>query len=86
MLALAGRLGTGCGQMPAPSLSSEDFSYVLQRVPGALAFLGARPAGTGGTPAPLHSPGMILDEAAMAHGAALHAAFALSVLRPPAGP
>ena len=29
--------------MPAPIMGAEDFSYVLQQVPGAMAFLGARP-------------------------------------------
>ena len=29
--------------MPAPIMGAEDFSYVLERVPGAMAFLGARP-------------------------------------------
>ena len=29
--------------MPAPIMGAEDFSYVLEKVPGAMAFLGARP-------------------------------------------
>ena len=29
--------------MPAPIMGAEDFSYVLQRVPGTMVFLGARP-------------------------------------------
>ena len=30
-------------EMPAPSMGAEDFSYVLQKVPGAMAFLGVAP-------------------------------------------
>ncbi len=62
-------------EMRAPIMGAEDFSYVLERVPGALVFLGARP--TDRTPAPLHSSRMVLDEEALAHGIALHAAVAL---------
>ncbi len=37
-------LGRGaCVAMPDPLMGAEDFSYVLDRVPGSLAFLGARP-------------------------------------------
>ena len=61
--------------MPAPVMGAEDFSYLLQRVPGAIVFLGARPPGQRGEP--LHSSRMVLDEEAMAQGAALHAAIAL---------
>jgi len=48
---------------------------VLQRVPGALVFLGVRPPEAPGEP--LHSSRMQIDEAAMATGIALHAAVAL---------
>ena len=69
--------------MPAPIMGSEDFSYVLQRVRGALAFLGARPAGLDpGTAPQNHSNRVIFDEGAMSVGAALYAAVAL---RRPAG-
>ena len=61
--------------LDAPIMGAEDFSYILQRVPGALVFLGARPEG--GEGAPLHSNRMLLDEAAFADGMALHAAVAL---------
>jgi hippurate hydrolase len=66
-------------EMPAPIMGAEDFSYVLERVPGALVFLGARP--TGGEAAPLHSNRMVLDEDALATGVALHAAVALRWLQ-----
>jgi hippurate hydrolase len=68
--------------MAEPLMASEDFSYVLQRVPGALAFLGACPPGV--TPeeaAPNHSNRVHFDESAFAHGVALYAAFALDALR-----
>ncbi|WP_327281514.1 MULTISPECIES: M20 family metallopeptidase [unclassified Streptomyces] len=65
-------------QLPAPFMWAEDFSYVLQRVPGAMAFLGARPPGTPPAQVPdLHSGRVVFDEAALATGAALHAAAAL---------
>jgi amidohydrolase len=64
--------------LEAPIMGAEDFSYLLQRVPGALVFLGARPEG--GEGGPLHSNRMLLDEAAFADGVALHAAVALRYL------
>jgi hippurate hydrolase len=60
--------------LEAPIMGAEDFSYLLQRVPGAMVFLGARPEGT--ESAPLHSNRMVLDETAFADGIALHAAIA----------
>jgi amidohydrolase len=65
--------------LPTPIMPSEDFSYILQRVPGAMAFLGARPEGQD-TVADVHSPQMILNEDAMAVGVALHTAVALHLL------
>jgi hippurate hydrolase len=60
--------------MRSPIMGAEDFSYILQRLPGAMVFLGVRPPS--GEPAPLHSNRMQLDEAALATGVALHAAVA----------
>jgi hippurate hydrolase len=65
--------------LPTPIMPSEDFSFILQRVPGAMAFLGARPDGQDPV-ADVHSPQMILNEDAMAVGVALHAAVALRLL------
>ena len=65
--------------MPAPAMGGEDFSYVLQKVPGVMAFLGVCPA-TELNPrsAPsLHSNRMELNEDGLVHGIALHAAMAL---------
>lgn len=62
-----------------PLMSSDDFAYVLARVPGAMVALGSEPPG-GAPAAPNHSAAMVLDEAAMATGIALHAGVALSYL------
>lgn len=63
-------------EMANPLMGAEDWSYVLQHVPGSMAFLGVAPAGVE-RPAPNHSNRMMLDEPAMAVGIALHAAMAL---------
>jgi amidohydrolase len=64
--------------MRHPVMGSEDFSYVLQRVPGAMANLGTRPES--GDVYPNHSNRMLLNEAALASGIALHVAVALRFL------
>ena len=67
--------------MPDPLMGAEDFSYVLARVPGAMAFLGACPPGHEPDAAPAnHSNRAVFDEAAMVHGVALYAGFALETL------
>jgi amidohydrolase len=64
--------------MPDPVMGAEDFSYILERVPGAMAFLGTRPPGVPAPQvAPNHSNRMVLDESALATGVALYAAAAL---------
>lgn len=70
---------TALVDMPTPVMGAEDFSYILQRVPGTFAFFGVRPEGVE-RPQDLHSNRMLLDEAAMAQGVALHAAMALRYL------
>jgi hippurate hydrolase len=63
--------------MPAPIMGGEDWSYVLQRVPGCMFFLGVAPkSASWRDAAPLHSNRMTLEEEAMASGIALHAAVA----------
>jgi len=64
--------------LPAPVMGAEDFSYVLEEVPGAMAFLGTMPADHDGFVAPNHSNRMVLNEDAMATGVAVYAAAALS--------
>jgi hippurate hydrolase len=67
--------------MPQPMMGAEDFSYVLQKTPGAMVFLGATPdGGDWRTCCALHSNRMVLDEKVMARGAALHCAFAETFL------
>jgi hippurate hydrolase len=71
--------------MPDPLMGAEDFSYVLAKVPGAMAFLGACPSGHDPDTAPAnHSNRVLFDESAMVHGVALYAGFALEALIPPA--
>jgi hippurate hydrolase len=67
--------------MPHPMMGAEDFAYVLQKTPGAMVFLGATPdGGDWRTCCALHSNRMVLDEAVMARGVALHCAFAETFL------
>jgi hippurate hydrolase len=67
--------------MENPVMGAEDFSYVLQSVPGAMAFLGAAPPGVDPRRAePNHSNRVVFDEAAMAHGMAVYAGMALNHL------
>lgn len=63
--------------MPAPLMGAEDFSYVLQQIPGAMSFIGVAPEGCdpAGAP-PLHNTRMTIDEATMAKGVAMHCACA----------
>jgi amidohydrolase len=63
---------------PFPLTGSEDFSYVLEQVPGAFMMLGACPAGTEpATAAYNHSAEAAFDDAALADGTALYAELAL---------
>ena len=69
-------------ELPTPVMGAEDFSYVLQRVPGAMFFLGVCPPEH---PDPLaapacHSNRMVLHEDALAVGISVHAAVAAAAL------
>ena len=67
--------------MANPLMGAEDFSYVLQQTPGAMAFLGAAPeGGDWRTCCALHSNRMVLDETVMARGVAMHCGFAQTFL------
>ena len=71
----------GFAPMPQPMMGAEDFSYVLGRMPGAFAFIGAAPAGSDpATNPPLHNTRMTIDEAMMARGIAMHCAVAARFL------
>jgi hippurate hydrolase len=65
-----------------PLMGAEDFSYVLQRVPGAYAFIGGCPPGVDPAEAAAnHSNRVLFDEDAMPTGVAMLAAFALDALQ-----
>lgn len=65
--------------LPHPHTGSEDFSRVLDAVPGAMAFLGATMPGLDpATAAFNHSPQAVFDEAVLSSGAALYAQLAFS--------
>ncbi len=69
-------------QLPNPSTGSEDFSLVLEAVPGSMAFLGACPPDRDpATAAYNHSPEAFFDEQVIASGAALLAEWALRAAR-----
>lgn len=68
-------------ELAASNMGGEDFSYVLERVPGAMAFLGVAADGENAAScAPLHNPHMMIDEAVLPKGVALHCAFATRFL------
>jgi hippurate hydrolase len=71
--------------MPWPVMGAEDFSYILQQVPGAMVFLGVCPDDIANSlEAPsCHSNRMRLNEAGLPLGVALHAGIALRYLAPP---
>jgi amidohydrolase len=62
---------------PHPITGSEDFSYVLEQVPGAFIMLGACPPDRDLASAPdNHSADAVFDDAVLADGAALYAELA----------
>ncbi len=86
-VALMREVATGLGgedayrTMPAPMMGGEDFSYVLQQTPGAMAFLGVAPEGSDAAAnPPLHNTRMMIDERVMARGVAMHCAMAMRFL------
>ncbi|MCU1502140.1 MAG: peptidase [Ilumatobacteraceae bacterium] len=65
-------------RLPNPVMGAEDFSYVLNEVPGTMMFLGGTPDGKDlATAAPNHSNRVLFDESAMVDGTAIYAAMAL---------
>jgi amidohydrolase len=65
-------------QMPHPVMGAEDFSYVLEAVPGSMMFLGGTPPDRNlATAAPNHSNRVMFDESAMAAGMAIYTAVAI---------
>jgi hippurate hydrolase len=66
--------------MPAPIMPAEDWSFVLQRIPGVMVDLGARPRDQAPEGFPQnHSSRVVFDEAALAVGAALYAKAAVEL-------
>jgi hippurate hydrolase len=70
-------------QLPNPVMGAEDFTYITDRVPGAMYFLGVCPPGF---PNSLEAPGchsnrMRIDEDALATGTAMHIAIATRYLQ-----
>jgi amidohydrolase len=64
--------------IPDPMTTAEDFSFVLEEVPGAFVFLGACPPGRDPRGAPFnHAANAVFDDAVLADGAALLAELAL---------
>jgi amidohydrolase len=71
---------------PQPASGSEDFSMVLQQVPGAMLFVGAAPQGSDLSTAPMnHSPAAVFDDAVLYRQAALLAELAAGRLSSTAG-
>jgi len=67
-----------------PTMGAEDFSYVVERVPGAMVFLGCTPHDRDFLTVPgNHSNRVVHDEAALPLGVALHAALVMHHLGPP---
>ena len=68
-------------RLPNPVMGAEDFSYVIQRLPGAMMFLGGTPLDRDlGTAPPNHSNRVVFDEQAMTTGIATYAGYALAQL------
>ncbi|QFT76474.1 M20 family metallopeptidase [Erythrobacter sp. THAF29] len=71
----------GWRDLADPIMGAEDFSYLLEKVPGAMFFLGVAPEGEDWTQCcAIHSPRMHVDEGALPHGAAMLAGCALEYL------
>jgi hippurate hydrolase len=68
-------------RLDAPIMGAEDFAYVLDKVPGAMFFLGVSHEGEDWTKCcGIHSTKMMLDESVMPQGAAFLAGLAESFL------
>ena len=71
----------GWRTLDAPIMGAEDFSYVLEKVPGAMFFLGVAPEGDDWSACcAIHSPRMHVEEDALPHGVAMLAGCALEFL------
>jgi hippurate hydrolase len=66
--------------MPFPQAGAEDFSRVLQEVPGCYLFLGACTTGDPETAPNNHSPRATFDDSVLSDGVLLHAQLAVRAL------
>src|SRR5215813_7136620 len=84
----AGLLGEElCIAQPSPQTGAEDFSFVLEQVPGAYLMLGACPPGADPATAPNnHAADAVFDDSVLGIGAALYAELALQRLASAASP
>ena len=65
-------------RLPNPVMGAEDFSYVLNRIPGSMMFLGATPHDRDPfSAAPNHSNRVYFDEGTMVQGMAVYSAMAI---------
>lgn len=68
-------------RLPAPSMASEDFAYVLDEIPGTLLFLGVRPTDVAADGAPsMHSETAVFDDSLLDLHAQTLADLALACL------
>jgi len=71
----------GWRDLPDPIMGAEDFSYLLEKVPGAMFFLGVAPEGDDWSACcAIHSPRMQVDEAALPRGVAMLAGCAIDFI------
>lgn len=71
----------GWHDLPAAIMGAEDFSYILEKVPGAMFFLGVAPEGDNWSQCcAIHSPRMHVDETALPRGVAMLAGCALEYI------
>jgi amidohydrolase len=77
--------GSGrCAAQPDPLTGAEDFSFVLDQVPGAFVMLGACPPGADPAGAPFnHAADAVFDDSVLADGVTLLAELALRTLGRP---
>lgn len=67
--------------LPAPIMGAEDFAYILEKVPGAMFFLGVAPEGDNWSSCcGIHSSRMHVDESALPNGTAVLSGCALRFL------
>lgn len=70
----------GVSNAISQAMGSEDFAFIAEKVPSAFAAVGTYSEAVVGHPRRLHAPDMIIDEKALAVGAALHTQMALAYL------